>query len=67
MKLINLQLNAIISATNILCGIGVIKYPLEYQLKYLPHLTIFTEYRCKTTSKGALPRKIVLQMPTEKK
>ena len=36
------------------------KYPLKYQSKYVAHFTTFTEYRYKTTSKGALLRKVIL-------
>ena len=36
------------------------KYRLKYQPKYLAHFTIFKEYRNKTPSKAALPKKVIL-------
>ena len=60
MKLINLQLNPITSAINIVRVNSCNKYPLKYQSKYFAHFTIFTEYRYKATSKGALLRKVLL-------
>ena len=67
MKLINLQL----TKSNYFCYQyfaynSCHKYPLKYQSKFLAHFTIFTEYCYKTTSKGALLRKVPLQITDEK-